>query len=57
MVAKIDPDKCNGCETCIDACPMEAISMEGELAVVDEDECTDCGVCEDECSEEAIEVE
>lgn len=42
---RIDSEVCNACEACIPYCPMEAISMEGDVAVIDQDECVDCGVC------------
>ncbi len=57
MPAKVDPDKCTGCESCVDACPSEAISMQGEKAVVDAEKCVDCGVCVDGCPVEAISME
>ena len=57
MPAKIDADKCTGCEACIESCPSEAIKMKDGKAVVDKDACVDCGVCVDECPVEAIEME
>jgi len=54
MTAIIDPEKCTGCESCVEACPTEAISMADGKAVVNEDECADCGACVDECPVEAI---
>ena len=57
MVAKIDIQLCTGCETCVDVCPMDAISMRDGKACVDEDECAGCGVCVDECPVGAICVE
>ncbi|RKY11569.1 MAG: ferredoxin [Planctomycetota bacterium] len=57
MPAKVDAEKCTGCESCIDACPSEAIKMEEEKAVIDADACVDCGVCVDECPVEAISME
>jgi len=57
MPAKVDSEKCTGCESCIEACPAEAIKMVDGKAVIDADACVDCGVCVDECSVEAIEMD
>ena len=57
MPAKVDPEKCTGCESCIDECPVEAIQLQDDVAVVDEDTCTDCGQCVDTCPSEAITME
>ncbi len=57
MTVKIDVSKCDGCETCIEVCPVEAITIVDEHAVVDADECIDCLVCIDECPNEAISEE
>ena len=54
MAAKVNKEKCTGCGSCVEACPVEAIKLENEKAVIDEEECTECGVCVDECPEEAI---
>lgn len=52
MAYKITDD-CIACATCIDECPVEAIS-EGDIFVIDADLCTDCGSCVDVCPTEAI---
>ena len=57
MPAKVDEEKCTGCETCVAECPSEAISMAADKAVVDVENCVDCGVCVDACLEEAIEMD
>jgi len=57
MPAKVDEVKCTGCETCVEDCPSEAVSMVNEKAVVDPDTCIDCGVCIDSCPAEAISME
>jgi len=38
----IDKETCTGCESCISACPFNALSMKEGIAVVDE-KCTFCG--------------
>ncbi len=57
MAAKVDKEKCNGCGTCVEECPSDAIKMADNKAVVDIDACVDCGVCVDTCPEEAISLE
>ena len=57
MPAKVDEQKCTGCETCVSECPSEAISISEEKAVIDAEECLDCGVCVDTCPDEAISME
>ena len=52
MAYKIGED-CTACGTCIDECPVEAIS-EGEIYKIDPDVCTDCGSCAEVCPVEAI---
>jgi len=56
MAAQVDIDKCTGCGTCEEVCPVEAIKV-NDHAVVNEDECVDCGTCVDECPEGAITLE
>ncbi len=56
-IAKINEDDCIGCETCIEKCPMEALSLENAISVVDENKCIGCGVCAHHCPEEAIHLE
>jgi len=56
MAYKIDADTCTACGTCIDECPVEAISP-GDVYVIDPTTCTDCGSCADVCPVEAISPE
>ncbi len=53
-IPKIDKNMCTGCEECVDNCPAEAISMEGNVAVIAADACTECGECVEVCPAEAI---
>lgn len=55
MAYKISPDLCVACGTCIDECPVEAISA-GDVYVIDPDKCIDCGTCAGVCPSEAIQA-
>jgi len=55
-VAKVRPSHCTGCEMCVDACPYDAIRLEGGKAVVNEALCEGCGSCSATCLRAAIEV-
>ena len=52
MAYKIGND-CTACGTCIDECPVEAISA-GDIYKIDPEVCTDCGSCVDACPASAI---
>ena len=47
-------DKCVACGTCIDECPVGAIS-EGSIYSIDPDTCVSCGTCAGACPNDAIE--
>ncbi|HNY23249.1 MAG: 4Fe-4S binding protein [Bacteroidales bacterium] len=49
-------DSCVACGTCIDECPVGAISA-GDIYVINPDECIDCGACAAACPTGAIEAE
>jgi Pyruvate/2-oxoacid:ferredoxin oxidoreductase delta subunit len=51
---KADPDLCTGCETCVDQCPVSALSMDGDIPVVDKEVCITCFCCQEICPEKAI---
>ena len=57
MAAQVDVELCNACESCVDVCPTEAITVPGDVAVVDADECNECGACVDECPNEALSLD
>ncbi len=53
--AVVDGDLCTGCETCLDRCFFDAISLNDEdIAVIDSEKCLGCGVCTVTCPTEAI---
>ena len=55
-MAYIIDDNCVTCGSCIDECPVQAIS-EGDIYVIDATKCIDCGTCADVCPSEAIKPE
>lgn len=49
---------CTACETCIERCPMDAVSMgKDDVPQANLERCIGCGVCATGCPEEAIEIE
>ena len=56
MAAVVDKEKCTGCETCKDGCPVEAIEMVEGKADIKADVCIDCGACVGACPCEAISI-
>ena len=53
-MVKVNSKECTGCESCVESCPVEAISMVDGVAVIDQEKCTECGTCIGECPVEAI---
>jgi electron transfer flavoprotein alpha subunit len=53
MVVRVDEEECTGCESCIDACPIEAIEMVDGIAKI-KDNCNSCNACIESCPVEAI---
>ncbi|MCP4751751.1 MAG: hypothetical protein GY866_12715 [Proteobacteria bacterium] len=52
--AVVDADTCDACETCVDRCQFDAISMKDEAASVDLEKCFGCGLCAVTCSSGAL---
>jgi Fe-S-cluster-containing hydrogenase component 2 len=54
--AVVDDELCSACETCLERCYFDAISMEGEddTAIVDDQKCMGCGLCLVTCPDEAL---
>lgn len=50
----VDIELCNGCESCVAVCPVNAISMKDEKAVNNTAKCIGCGLCVVECAPGAI---
>ena len=49
-----DPQLCTACGTCVDQCPVSALSMSDCLPQVDPDTCIICFCCQEICPEKAI---
>jgi NAD-dependent dihydropyrimidine dehydrogenase PreA subunit/predicted transcriptional regulator len=52
--AEVDEDSCTGCETCLDRCQMNAITMEEDVATINLEYCIGCGLCVTTCPSEAL---
>jgi uncharacterized Fe-S center protein len=53
----VDEEKCISCGTCMEWCPVEAISLTAEgKAFIDHQICIGCGECRVTCPEEAIDI-
>ena len=55
----LDADKCEGCGTCVDSCPVSIYTLEDGKAKLtgDVNECVVCRTCEEGCPTHAITVE
>ena len=49
--------KCIGCETCVDACPVQALFLDKENGIItDFERCNLCGICATVCQTKAMEM-
>ncbi|MGD9079785.1 MAG: 4Fe-4S dicluster domain-containing protein [Desulfobacterales bacterium] len=49
FIATATPETCDGCETCLDRCQMEALTLENEQVVLNSHRCIGCGLCVSTC--------
>lgn len=53
----VDQDKCEGCEECVEVCPVDVFEMQDEKSVpANAEECLGCESCVEVCESEAITV-
>jgi NAD-dependent dihydropyrimidine dehydrogenase PreA subunit len=53
----VDPEKCEGCEECIEVCPVDVYELQDDKSVpVNAEECLGCESCIEVCEHEAITV-
>ena len=52
--ASVNADTCNGCETCVDRCQVDAIQIEDDIAIINMAKCIGCGLCASACPTESI---
>ena len=50
----IKPDVCTACQECMQWCPEDAITLEGDVAVINQDICIGCGECLAVCRFDAV---
>ena len=55
-VMVVDDERCFGCAACIAVCPLDALELEGILAIVTDEKCTHCDHCIPVCPVNALEI-
>lgn len=50
----VDPDKCDGCEECVELCPVDVFDMSDKAFPMRPQNCLGCRTCVAVCQPEAI---
>jgi len=58
---KVDKEKCNGCGTCVEVCPVSVFELKSVgdkklSTVANNDVCIACRACEVQCETQAITI-
>ncbi|MDR2168774.1 MAG: 4Fe-4S binding protein [Planctomycetaceae bacterium] len=62
----VDQNRCVGCRTCIDSCPIGAVDLIKKttgsdaistIAIIDPNVCGICGICIDRCPANAVSLQ
>ncbi len=58
IVAQIEPERCVGCQGCLDVCPFEAINYfdDRHICQVNEALCKGCGACAATCPSDTVQL-
>jgi Na+-translocating ferredoxin:NAD+ oxidoreductase subunit B len=54
FIAKLEPETCQGCWTCLERCQMEALKEGGDRVALNTDRCIGCGLCVSTCPSGAL---
>lgn len=54
--AVLNAETCSFCETCLERCQVEAISLENEMAAIDPKRCIGCALCVSTCPTGSISI-
>ena len=58
MIKIANIEKCDGCGTCVDNCPVEILQVvNGKITITQVSLCTACGTCKISCPNLVLEVE
>jgi len=53
----VDQEKCEGCEECVEVCPVDIYEMQdGKSVVINAEECLGCESCVEVCPTSAITI-
>jgi electron transport complex protein RnfB len=55
-IVETDSERCVGCESCVQICPVEALRMEDDMVRRDPSLCIGCGLCVSACPSEALKM-